>query len=146
MTRYYWTKGGLIATGEARNLKHLITISNKLNFKELSKMTKGTKYKSFTEQYGSDEFYPDVPQLDIASIIGKPYVIGDAKIVEDFDGKFGTHDFAILLIVDTETGDKLGTVITSGQVVLKKIRKALSENMLPLVGTLVREQRYYNLI
>jgi len=148
MTKFIRVKGkGLIATGEARNLKHLASI-NESKIKLEVEMTKDiqTKMKNFTDQYGSDDFYSDAPQLDIASVLGKQFVIKAAKIVEDFDGKFGTHDFAVLCLADIETHEIVGTVITSGQVVLKKIRKALADGVLPLVGTLVKDQRYYNII
>ncbi|MAH51853.1 hypothetical protein CMI37_38910 [Candidatus Pacearchaeota archaeon] len=105
--------------------------------------------KSFGEVLGGGEFYPDLPRVDFKDLVGKPLLVHDAQLIEDFPTKFGTHD-ALLLKIELETvsddGAKTFTTITSGKVVIKRVIKALAEKLLPLRGTITKSETYYNIL
>ena len=100
--------------------------------------------KTFTDLLGGGEFYPDLPRIEFKDLLGRQVLVIDAQIIEDFTTKFGTHD-ALLLLVELE--DVKYTTITSGEVVIKRVMKALKEGLLPLMGTIIyHEDRYYNIL
>lgn len=102
------------------------------------------KEKSFSEVISSSQFYPSIPREPFTNILDHPYRINDALIVEDFEGKFGLSTFALMLCEDLDTG-AIFTTLCGGMVVVKKIRKALEGKMLPLIGTISKVGRYYDI-
>lgn len=100
--------------------------------------------KSFSDVTGGGQFYPELPKVKLADILGKTFVMRDAVIIENYEGKWGIHDFAIMLLVNHETGEEF-TCACSGQVILKKVRIALEKEALPLLATITRTQRYYDI-
>ena len=111
------------------------------------------KLKTFSEAMGGDEFYPDLPRKDFGDIQGKELLIQDCMLVEDFTGKFGTHDFLLIKCRTIPMGDTKEkavefTTITSGEVVIKRVTKAKKEGLLPLCGTFAKVdgKSYYNVL
>lgn len=100
--------------------------------------------KSYSDVMPKTDWYPELPRLDIDEVLERTYRMTDATIVEDYDGKFGKSSFALVLLQDLDNGD-LATCLFGGMVVVKKIRKAIEGHMLPLLATLTKSKRYYDL-
>lgn len=100
--------------------------------------------KTFGDVMPSSQFYPDLPRESLTDILDRTYRIKDAQIVEDFEGAFGLSTFALMLCEDLNTGE-IFTTLCGGMVVVKKIRKALDGKMLPLIGTIMKVGRYYDI-
>ena len=93
--------------------------------------------KSFNDKYGTSKFHEELPQIPLEDVIGIPYLIKEARIVKGFKSKFGKSDFSLLLLEDLSDGE-LATTLCGGMVVVEKVQRALDENSLPLVGTIVK--------
>ena len=104
-----------------------------------------TKEKSFSDVMPTGEFYPDLPKVLLEAVLDVPCRVLDAQIVTDYEGPFGVSDFALLLLEDIATGAQ-NTTLCGGMVVVKKLRKAQADNLLPLLGTIVKPGRYYDII
>ena len=100
--------------------------------------------KSFGDVMPKIEFYPDLPKLNLSEQLDVELEITEAKIVEDFTGKFGSSDFALMLVNTPGEKDK-STLLCGGEVVVKKVRYALDNDMLPLLGMITQEKAYYDI-
>jgi len=100
--------------------------------------------KSFGDVIPHGDFYPDLPREELGYILERTYRIVDATIVEDFEGKFGPSTFALMLMEDLDDGHQF-TTLCGGMVVVKKVRKALEGKMLPLIGTICKPGRYFDI-
>jgi len=107
-------------------------------------MSKGKAYKSASEALGVAPFYPEMERRELANILGETFILKDGKIVEGYRSEFGESDFALMLFEDAK-GDKF-TTICSGEVVLKKLRKLMAEKLLPVYATVVKPEKYYDLL
>jgi len=101
--------------------------------------------KTFSDLLGGGEFYPDLPRTDFRGLIDRQVLVIDAQLIEDFTSKFGTHDALLLLVQMLDDGRQF-TTITSGEVVIKRVMKALKEGLLPLYGTITKGKDYYNIL
>ena len=101
--------------------------------------------KTFSDLLGGGEFYPDLPRIDFKELINHQVLVIDAQLIEDFTSKFGVHD-ALLLLVQMPADGQQFTTITSGEVVIKRVIKALKEGLLPLYGTITKDKEYYNIL
>ncbi len=79
-------------------------------------------------------------QRPLKELLDKDILVKDCAEVE---GKFGS--FLVVLAADLETGE-LFTFSTGGTVLMKKIKKAKSDDLLPLVGKVVKEKDYYDIL
>lgn len=102
------------------------------------------KEKSFSDVMPSSEFYPDMPKAPLSDILGKILRVHDAQIIEDYEGNFGPSTFALMLCEDIVSGDMF-TTLCGGLVVVKKLRRALADELLPLKGIITRHDRYYDI-
>jgi hypothetical protein len=106
--------------------------------KEQNKMTnesfKGTK--TIDQVLGKEklEFYPDLEQWDQEALMGVTFKIEAVKVVEDWDGRFGTSSF-VLAKIQLVDGNEI-TSLLGGKVVLKQVRKLLAARALPVVAML----------
>ena len=100
--------------------------------------------RTFKSELGGAEFYPDRPKYALELVLRNEYQILDAMIVEGFEGVFGESDFALILMED-QNGQQF-TTLCGGMVVIKKLRKAKEKDLLPLYGTIVKNERYYDII
>lgn len=121
-------------------------------------MTK--KYNTFIEAVGGAKFHSDIPQIALKDVMDIQLLVKEAVIIEDFQTKFGLSTFAIMLIEfegSYEGSDKKiegsadvstfeHTLLCSGEVVVKKIRKALDKKLLPLLGTITYNGSYYDIL
>ena len=135
----------MIANEETGNLQHLKSMKGSdIMAKEKSKFG---DIKTFSDIFGG-AFYPDLPKVDFSACLDKQYEITDATIIKDFDTQFGRHDLALLLLTDLETGEQF-TTISSGLVIVKKISQILTKEVnatFPLIGTITKNDRYYDII
>ncbi|GAI85332.1 unnamed protein product, partial [marine sediment metagenome] len=100
--------------------------------------------KSFGDVMPKIEFYPDLPKVELKDILDKEVEVNDAQVVADFTTKFGTHDFVLLLYTDPKDGTQY-TTISSGMVIVKKLKYALDNRLLPLIGTITWNGQYYDI-
>jgi len=106
--------------------------------------TSTQELKSVSDYMPERGFYPDLPKVKLADILGKALVIRDATIIENFESQFGIHPFAILMLEDPENGT-MSTVGTSAIVVLKKVRSLLAYKFLPCMVTFSKPGAYYDM-
>jgi len=113
--------------------------------KEAQKRTFGSELGA-----GSVNFYPDLARAPLETVLDRELLVLDAMIVEDFETQYGIGDFALLRLSDEATGEEF-TTICGGRVVVRKVRKALAQRLLPLYGTIVLREggahgRYYDIV
>ena len=103
-----------------------------------------SKYKTFGEVMPKIEFYPELPKAELSSIMDREIEVTDAQIVKEFTTRFGTHDFVLFCYVDPQDGAKY-TTISSGMVIVKKLKFAIDNRLLPLRGTITQTGQYYDI-
>ena len=84
------------------------------------------------------EFYPELEKLEFDAIQNEEITVIDAKLIRDFDSKFGKHDFMIIhfsMLADDGKAAEF-TTATSGQVIIKRIKTAQEKKQLPLTGVI----------
>ena len=102
--------------------------------------------KTFSDLLGGGEFYPDFPRIEFRELLDRQVLVVDAQIIENFSSQFGVHDALLILVEMPENGEHF-TTITSGEVIIKRVMKALKEGLLPLKGTITKGDRpYYNIL
>ena len=103
--------------------------------------------KTFSDLLGGGEFYPELPRIEFKELLDRQVLVIDAQILEDFHSKdYGVHDVLLMLVEMPEDGMQY-TTITSGEVVIKRVMKALKEGLLPLIGTITyQNEHYYNIL
>ena len=87
----------------------------------------------------SGKLYPDLEQKDIKELLDKDLLVKDVTLL---DGNFG--EFAVILFEDFVTGKEY-TTACGGMVVVKKLKEAQEKSLLPLIGTITKEGRYYDI-
>jgi len=103
------------------------------------------KPKTFSELLGGGGFYSYLPRIDFKELIDRQVLVIDVQILEDFHSiDYGVHDALLMLVEMPEDGMQY-TTITSGEVVIKRVMKALKEGLLPLYGTITKGN-YYNIL
>jgi hypothetical protein len=109
-----------------------------------SPKTHDKKLRSFADVNEKIEFYPELDKVDFEAVKGIELTIIDAKLIRDFDSKFGKHDF---MIVHASDGKSEFTFGTSGQVLIKRIMDAQERRKLPLTGTINKPEgkAYYDI-
>ena len=125
---------------QSGQLQHLKSIGKGVNMPKAKQIQ-----RTFSDEFGTGAFYPDLPKRPLAEILNKTFSILDATIVEGFESKYGTSDFALLLMEVVSTGEQF-TTLCGGRVVVKKVRQALDKKLLPLSGTIIKLERYYDII
>lgn len=77
------------------------------------------------------------------NIAGKPLTLLDARILKDFNGKFGKHDAGLMLFQYVGT-DKKGqqidikfTTIYSGVAIVDQLKKIIDANYIPVDVTVI---------
>ena len=111
--------------------------------------TKEPKRKRVCDVVGGGEpFYPDAVKMPLDEVIKLGDVlIRDARIIEDFETDYGKHDLALIAFSNLEgDGEEISTCACSGIVVVKKIKALLEEHFLPIIGSFVKNERYYDLL
>jgi hypothetical protein len=114
--------------------------------------------KTFSQRYAESDFHKDSKRINFSDLLHITATVIDAKVLKDFNGKFGKHD-AVLIYAklaeptkamnepDTdcyilaENGDVTitdFTTISSGSVVVDQIKRALSDKALPLMATFAK--------
>jgi len=119
-------------------------IENSTSAETAAGINKTIKGKTFTDVLDTEPFWPDLPKEQLPDLLNRTYKVFDARVIEDFETDFGTHDLALLALEDLDSGEKF-TTACSGIVVVKKIKKVLAGKMLPLIGTITKEERYYDI-
>ena len=103
-----------------------------------------SKEKSVSDIVPSSEFYPDLPKMPLTDIQEVTHRLIDVAIIEDFEGDYGPHDLALMLVEDLLTGEQY-TTACSGMVVLKKLKKLIELNALPILATFAKTKRYWDI-
>ena len=74
-------------------------------------------------------------------------IVGIQILVKDFDLKmmqFG--EVAIILYADPEAPTLNYSVLVGGEVVVSKLKQAREHGLLPLLGTINHDERYYDIV
>lgn len=101
---------------------------------------------------GSINFYPELPQVDLAEIIGKDVVLMDVKILRNWAGEYGTSDWCLMNCQnqDIEGVPAEFTTKCGGRVLVKRIAELQSRGSLPCIVKVVMqgstEKPYYNIL
>jgi hypothetical protein len=113
------------------------------------------KMHRFGEFNEKIEFHTDLPKVEFDDVIGIMLEIQDAKLIRDFDSRFGKHDFMIVHAVSTvyvpnaDDGTECQdfTFGTSGMVLIKRIMKMQEDRKLPLLGVIekAKDKQYYDI-
>lgn len=110
---------------------------------------KVTQPKHFADVNEKIDFYPDLDKVEFDAIQGQELIILEAKLIRDFDSKFGKHDFMIVRAAFLKEPDNYQefTFGTSGMVLVKRIMKAQEERKLPLIGVIAipKGKSYYDI-
>lgn len=107
---------------------------------ELDRLLKQAKRrKRAGELVGGRQFETD-RNAKIDELLEKEWLIADFDLRK---GKFGV--WAVILLMDPETGEKVGTA-TGGEVVVRKLEELREGGNLPVMGQFVKPGTYYDLI
>lgn len=107
-------------------------------------MSEKPEKRTFSNVVGSSSsFYPDLPRIPLGELLETEVEVLDAVVIDDFETDFGIHDLALMKV---KVKDTVGTTACSGQVVIKKVKKALEMEALPLYATFVKPGRYYDVL
>jgi hypothetical protein len=105
--------------------------------------------KRFADVNEKIEFHNEVDKVEFEAIIGSEITILEAKVIRDFDSKFGRHDFMIVYASATASDGSIAkfTFGTSGMVLIKRIMRAQELRWLPLTGTIMKplDKSYYDI-
>lgn len=74
------------------------------------------------------KFYPDLDREKIENLVGSKFQLLDGKVIDDWDGEWGTSQFALMKL-DRE--GKLFTTICGGRAVVRQISRLIKRNYLP---------------
>jgi len=103
------------------------------------------KGKQIGEIFPANKFYPDSPKVKLAELIGQVVQFIDARIIEDFDTKYGKHDM-VIIAYNNGVDSEIATTVCSGIVILKKFRKLILEKQFPIIGKIVNDANYYDVV
>lgn len=78
---------------------------------------------------GSIKFHEELPRLKKEELTGVKFILRDARIIDDWDGQWGTSEFT-LLMVQLEDGKEV-TTLCGGVAVVRQVRKLLKRGQLP---------------
>lgn len=99
---------------------------------------------------GTINFYPEYTQRDISEVLGKDFMLMDARIMKDWKSDYGngTSDWCLLAMQDLDTGENF-TTKCGGVVLTKRITELLARKALPTVGCIFMQgdsdRAYYNI-
>jgi len=102
-------------------------------------MSKET-YKTFGETVGAKSF-PDAREAKLKDLIGTEILV---KAADFKTMQYG--EVAILLFTfAADTGKEDFSVLVGGEVVIRKVKDAIVQELLPLLGTIVHDEVYYDI-
>jgi NAD(P)H-flavin reductase len=78
---------------------------------------------------GNIKFHEELDRIRKDELIGAKFVLRDARIIDDWDGRWGTSEFA-LLQVQLEDGREV-TTLCGGVAIVRQVRKLLKRGRLP---------------
>jgi len=82
---------------------------------------------------------PQGEQIELAEILGEDILITKVAVLNN---QFG--DYAVIGF-QRAGKDKDWTTLSSGMVVMRKLKEAQERGLLPLIGAITREKKYYNI-
>jgi hypothetical protein len=104
------------------------------------------KVRTFGDTNEKIDFFPELEQEDMKTIIGSKIKVIQVKLIRDFDSQFGKHDFMLVRanLLDDQPDF---TFATSGMVLIKRMMSAQDKRQLPLIGTIAKPQGkpYYDI-
>jgi len=112
--------------------------------KDVKQADDWAKEKSVSDVIGSTQFYPDIPKMALTDIQEVTHRLIDATVIKDFESEYGVHDLALLLVEDLLTGEQY-TTACSGMVVVKKIKQLVNLKAMPLLATISKKGRYWDI-
>lgn len=95
---------------------------------------KGTKTIDSALGRAKTEFFPELEKYDSEALLCVPFKLEAARIVDDWDGRFGVSSFVLAKLM-LEDGKEVTTLL-GGKVVVKQVRKLLDQRALPVLAML----------
>ena len=118
----------------------------------IEKQLLNPKVKSISEVLPKTEFYPELPRVDWKTLVDCMIVISDSKIIET-NGDYGKHNAALIKYCLADDVKNEYTCITSGQVIVDKMKKLIDNELFPVAAVVIRKDSeikgrspYYDLI
>lgn len=110
-----------------------------------------SKLKSVTDIIGvAEKWYPDLSKADLKKMLDQTIVITDARIVDQFQTEFGTHDLAQfkghLLANHEDKKITEFTFISSGEVIVKKTKRLIGSKSFPIAATFNQTAKYFDMV
>lgn len=86
---------------------------------------------------GKIEFHGDLPKIKFAELLGQNFIIKQVRVIDDWDGVFGTSEFALTLVEFPD--GRLVTTIAGGRAIMRQTKKLIDKRMLPVRVTLTQK-------
>lgn len=86
---------------------------------------------------GKLEFHNELPQVDFKDLVGETFLLQQIKMVENWDGFYGTSTFGLIMI-QLRDGRK-ATSLAGGLAVVKQLRGFISKKRFPVKVTLTEK-------
>lgn len=97
------------------------------------------KAKRFGTEVGT-QLWPDKAKVDLQELIGSDIIVKDFSVLT---GAY--NEYAVILFTYPGQAEEL-TTLCGGMVVIKKLQEAKEKGLLPLLGAVQHDQRYYDII
>lgn len=108
---------------------------------------KGDKKTTVTDALGREPFYPGLDKVNTADVLNTEFLLEDARYIPSWTSEFGDHP--LVLMKGKRTGEdgqeQEFTTISSGEVVVKKVKELIEKRLFPLYAT-ITFNRYYDIV
>lgn len=79
---------------------------------------------------GGIKFHEQLPRMKKEELVGMRFILRDGRIIDDWDGQWGTTEFALLMLQLPEDNKEV-TTLCGGIAVVRQVRKLLKRGRLP---------------
>lgn len=76
------------------------------------------------------KFHPELRRVKKEELMCVPIVLQDAKIIDDWDGTWGTSEFALLRVEIEDTKESV-TTLCGGKAVVRQVNRLQKQRRLP---------------
>lgn len=86
---------------------------------------------------GKLDFHKELPQMEFKTLVGQTFLLQEVRMVEDWDGFFGTSTFGLIKI-QMRDGRK-ATSLAGGLAVVKQLRGFVNKRRFPIKVNLIEK-------
>ena len=98
---------------------------------------------------GQINFYPELPTIDIQDIMGKDFMLMDAKILRDWPSEYTARGVSDWCLMQVQVDGTDYTTRCGGRVLVKRVAELQSRKALPITVEVVMQgnadKPYYNI-